>query len=223
MKLLDHVYAVKNLLSSGPSSDDFSYSNRLIAHYLGVARTRVLQQKVNKYHFVSEQSYQDWCVDLEEASYHDCCDIGAVGCPLLRGVIKVPKFLNSRWGSHVKVTDLAGVVIPQTSMSQVRLSGYGLVKPKTGWFLHNNYPYIVNNLNLKKILFNSLFEDPEEIHDLNCATTAANCPEYLDSEFPIDPDLIDAMYRVALEFLTKRTIPDLENNANDDTGIPKRS
>lgn len=94
--LLEHVYAVKGILSHGPSSDDFSFSDRLIAHFLQVARARLVEQKIDKYHFISEQTYQDWCVDLELSNFHNCCTGPNLDCKVLRSTIEVPKFLNSR-------------------------------------------------------------------------------------------------------------------------------
>lgn len=59
MTLLEHVYAIRNILAHGPVSQDFRLSDRLISHYLQVARARLIEQKIDKYHFISEQSYQD--------------------------------------------------------------------------------------------------------------------------------------------------------------------
>lgn len=218
MKLIEHIYAIKNVLAHGPASDDFSFSDRLISHYLQVARARLIEQKIDKYYYISEQSYQDLCVDLTLSSFHDCCDIPDLDeCKVMKSIAEVPKFLNSRWGNHLKVTDLVGNVIPELSITQNKYAKYALSKPGTGWFMHNNKIYIVNNKVLKKILLNGLFDDPESIHNLNCPNiTDGNCPSYFDADFPIDPDLIDPMYRITLELLGKVSFPnDIENNARD--------
>lgn len=96
MNLQHHVYAIKNLLSHGPASDDFRLSDRLIAHFLQVARAKLIEQKIDKYYYISEQSYQDWCADLELSNFHNCCTGPDVDCQILRSVLEVPKFLNSR-------------------------------------------------------------------------------------------------------------------------------
>lgn len=116
------------------------------------------------------------------------------------------------------MTDLAGNVIPEITLTQNKYSKYGLTKPSTGWFMHNNRIYIVNNNVLTKILLNGLFDDPETIHDLNCPNiTQDNCPGYFDAEFPMDSDLIEAMYRVTMELLghSYKFPNDTENNAKD--------
>lgn len=133
MTLNVHVYAIKNLLSHGPVSDDFSYSNRLIAHFLQVSRANLIEKKADKYHFISDQSYQSLCVSLELSSFHNCCDKPDQDCKILKSTTPIPKFLNSRWGNFLKVLDLSGRVIPEYNLTQNRYSKYSLVgPPKTG-------------------------------------------------------------------------------------------
>lgn len=217
MKLISHVYALRNILSRGPVSDDHRLSDRLIAHFLQVARARLIEQKIDKYHFISEQSYQDWCVDLELSSFHSCCEAPELDCKVLKSTIAVPKFLNSRWGNHLKVMDLEGRVLPEIKLTQTRFALYALSRQPIGWFMHNNHLYIVNSKALTKVILNGLYNDPEEIHNYNCPGTGSNCPEFMQEEFPIDSDLVDSMYKVALDLLllaTKQPI-DTENNFKD--------
>lgn len=96
MTLLDHVYALKNILSHGPSSDDFSFSNRLIAHFLQVSRAKLIEQKADKYYHISDQSYQSLCVTLAPANFHNCCSAADLDCKILKSTLPIPKFLNSR-------------------------------------------------------------------------------------------------------------------------------
>jgi hypothetical protein len=207
----------------GPSSDDFSFDNRLIAHYLQIVRSTLLERKIDKYHFISEQSYQDLCLTLEESNFHNCCDGPDTDCKILRSTLVLPKFLNSRWGAHIKVMDLEGNVIPELSMTQNKFSKYASSKAKNiGWFIHNNYMYVLNNKVLSRILANGLYNDPQQVALINCQSSAGNCPELFDEEFPMDSDLVDSMYKMVLEYLMKsRMYPkDLENDAKDLSQIP---
>lgn len=97
MKLIQHIYAIKNLLAHGPASDDFTLSDRLISHYLQVARARLIEQKIDRYYYISEQSYQDLCVDLALSTFHECCGTEEYDdCKIMKSIINIPKFLNSR-------------------------------------------------------------------------------------------------------------------------------
>lgn len=113
--------------------------------------------------------------------------------------------------------DLEGTVLPEIRLTQNRFSEYALIPSKTGWFLHNNYIYLVNNKVLTNIILNALYNDPEQIHELNCPGTGPDCPTFMGEEFPIDSDLVDSMYKVALDLLllAYRQPIDTENNSKD--------
>lgn len=215
MTTRQHVYAIKNLLSGGPSSDDFQFSNRLIAHFLQVARTLLIEQKANKYIPISPQSYQSWCVELEKGSYHNCCDTPQSNCELLKSTIKIPKFLSTRFGDLIKVTDMNGTPVSKTSPTTQRLSKFSITNkiPKVGYFIHDNYLYIVANKSLKKVLLNNVFFDPSEIQTLNCSSDTGSCIDPFDVDFPIDADLIAPMYELTLKYLTSSRLHDYENDA----------
>ncbi len=216
MTTLQHVFAVKNILSHGPASDDFNYSDRLIAHFLQIARAKLIEQKANKYNFISEQSYQDLCIDLELSNYHGCCGTADLECKIMKSTIEVPKFLNSRWGNFLKVVDLEGTVLPEITPTQNKYSKYALAPTQIGWFLNNNYVYVVNSKVLTKILLNGLFDNPDDIHQKNCPTvTGGTCSDFMSEQFPIDSDLISPMYEMTLRFLMIPTPNDIENNARD--------
>lgn len=219
MILLQHVYTLKNLLTHGISSDDFSYSDRLIAHVLRVCRATLIEQKINKYNPVSPQSHQDLCVPLALSNFHGCCDVPSMECKILRSTFTVPKFLTSRWGNYVKVSDMIGVTIPEFNLTQNRLAQWGLVTIPTSYFLHNNYLYVINNSFIDTVLLNALFDNPEEIYELNCNIESNDCGDYLGQEFPLDSDLIKPMYEMALDMLTRSmSLPkDEENDAKDQT------
>jgi ankyrin repeat protein len=133
MKLIQHIYAVKGLLAHGPASDDFTFSDRFIAHHLQIARSRLIEQKIDRYYFISEQSYQDLCVDLAMSSFHECCGTEEfTDCKVMKSVAKIPKFLNSRWGNHLKVTDLSGNLISELNITQNKYSKYAINPVTTG-------------------------------------------------------------------------------------------
>ena len=205
MTLREHVYAVKGILAHGVSSNDFSFSNSFIAHFLQIARARLLEQKADKYHHISEQSFQSLCLHLEKGSYHNCCNTPDAGCVLLKSTIRLPKTLDTRFGNFVKVMYLDGKVIPHIQMTQNELSKYSIVKANpTGWFIHDQKIYIINNTHLEKVYANALFDNPSEIENLNCNTDSSGttCPAFQEEEFPIDADLTDPLYRMTIDLIS---------------------
>lgn len=217
MKLLEHIYAVKNLTNHGVASDDSRFSNALISHLLKVTRSKLIEMKADKYYFISDQSFQSLCVKLEPGTFHNCCEGPEVDCYILKSTITIPKVLNTRWGDFLKVTTLDGRTLSKTSMTANSLAQYTITnkKPKLGWFIHDGRLYILNNTKIETILLNGLFNDPKEISELNCKVGQNNCPDPYEDEFPIDSDLIDPMYKMTIEYLLKGySIPeDNENNA----------
>lgn len=210
MTTKEHIYAIKNVLSKGAVSDDFQFSNRLVLHFMNVARSILTEQKLDKYHSI--QSYQSLCTDLIQGSYHNCCGVTLPSsCVILKSTIKLPKLLSARWGDAVKVTTLDGTVIPQFNVTQSAKSSYGIVKTPMGYFIHDNYLYVLNNSRLKKVLINGLWASPEDITTLNCPSSDSPCSAY-DDVYPIDSDLVAPMYKLVLEYLT---IKSPQDNVND--------
>jgi hypothetical protein len=223
MTLGTHVYALRNLLSKGPSTDDSSFSLRLIAHYLNVARALLTEQKADKYTYISEQSFQSLCIPLTSGTFHGCCSVTDIDCKIFKSVSPIPKFLNTRWGDFVKVMTLLGETISKGSMTMNKYAAYTVTNstPKTAWFINDNHLYIINNKNLELVMLNSLFSDPIEVTSLNCApgtTGTGVCGDWLDAEYPIDPDLVSPAYNMVLQFFrTSMSLPpnDTSNDATD--------
>jgi hypothetical protein len=114
-----------------------------------------------------------------------------------------------------------GTVIPEINLTQRRYGKYAIVPQKTGWFMHNNYIYIINNAVISQIILNALFNDPEQIHNYNCPNSSDTpCADFMDTEFPIDSDLVDGLYKLALDLIgySYKFNIDTENNAKDITG-----
>lgn len=221
MTLQHHLLAIRTLITKGPASDDTAYSLRFIAHILNAVRALLTEQKADKYTYISEQSFQSLCVPLELGSFHNCCEVGDVNCKILKSVSPLPKFLNTRWGDFAKVMTLNGEVISKTTPTVNKYSKYTITNstPKTGWFIHDNHLYIINNKFLSTVLLNSLFDNPVDVANLNCkATSDTSCPAWYDMEYPIDPDLIQPAYMMTIEMLlnaNKFPPADTENDDQD--------
>ena len=210
MTTQEHIYAIKNILSKGSTSDDFNFSNRLILHFMNVARALLMERKADKYNYM--QSFQSLCVDLAEGQYHNCCDIKIPkDCTILKSKYTLPKLLSVRWGNFVKVTTMDGTVISESSITQSSYSKYGINKNIQGYFIHDNYLYLVNNHKLRKVLVNGLWDSPEDIATFNCPDKQ-NCNP-LEDLYPIDSDLVAEMYKLVIEYLSIKSPQDNENDS----------
>lgn len=215
--MLKHIYAVKHILSNGGISDDFRFTDLFIQHLLLTARAKLLKDRLSKYQKVSDNNYQSLCVDLELTKFHNCeCISKEYSCNILKSKIKIPNYITVSDASSIEVTTIDGTVISPTSKKQFELSGNSITNKSTiGWYIFNGYLYITNNIILKTVLVNALFEDTAEAKKCQCESCTTDCKDLPD--FPIDPDLVIYVYDLVTKMLINRNATDTENNANDDT------
>lgn len=223
--LKEHIYAVKNIINKGPASDDSRFSNRLIAHFLKQARVLLIKQKLDKYHGLSDQTYQTICVDLSLSTFHECgCIPYKVPCLVLKSNCTLPKEVVCRWGTSLKVMKADGTVIPKVSNTRQMLRQFALNGPVMGWLINNGKLFIIGGTNtrLKKVLISAIWEDPEtlascEVCDNNGNPVTPSCEDPENITFPIDSDIVFAMYGLTIQMLdTGLQHPeDVQNNASD--------
>lgn len=216
--MLKHIYAIKHMLSNGDISDDFRYTDLFIQHLLLVARAKLLKDRLGKYQKVSDNNYQSLCIDLELTKFHNCeCISKEYSCNILKSKIKIPNYITVSDASSIEVTTIDGTVISPTSKKQFELSGSSITNKATiGWYIFNGYLYITNNIILKTVLVNALFEDTAEAKKCQCESCTTDCKDLPD--FPIDPDLVMYVYDIVIKMLVSKYASDQENNTNDDLG-----
>ena len=214
--LTKHIYAIKNIVSRGPVSDDFNYSDRFIGHLLKVTRNRLIKQKLDKYNAISPYAYQDLCLTLERGQYSYCPNLPTTSCFILKSVNELPEILSPRWGYAAKVTYVDGRELSSTNLTSNEYKKYSLlnnVSLKDKWFIHNKKLFILSDQDyLQKILITAVFEDPEEVFDSN----QSGCPTAgQEVDFTIDPELVDPMYEMVLKSIgfSHQFARDDENNA----------
>lgn len=215
--LTKHIYTIKNIVSRGPVSDDFNYSDRFIGHLLKVTRNRLIKQKMDKYNSISPYVYQDLCVTLERGQYSDCPNLPTTSCYILKSVDDVPEVLQARWGYAGEVTYVDGRKLSHTNLTSNEYKRYSLLNNvnnlKDKWFIHNKKLFVLsNNGYLMKVLLSGVFEDPEEVFDMNLE----GCPTAgMPKDFTIDPELVDPMYEMVLKSMgiSHQFVRDDENNA----------
>ena len=203
--LLHHVYFIQNIINKGVPSDDSRFSNRLISHALKQARSRLVKIKLDKQDYISEANYQKLCIPLELHTYHNChCITDNQDCQILRSKNVIPKYMVAKWGPAIQPMSLAGVKLSQVSITSNNLDQYSLTaQNKSGYFIDENYLYILNNIKLRAVLIKGIWEDPEEVLGYNeqTCTELDNCEDILDQDFPIDAELVYPMYQLTMQLL----------------------
>lgn len=201
--LLHHIYSIQNIVNKGIASDDKVFSDRLVAHWLKTARSVLLKQKLDKYHPISDLSFNTLCVPLELTTYSDCnCLPPDLGCQILRSTCKIPQDLVSRHGTSIQIKYLDGTVMSKTYPTQNKWAKYSLAKNYLvdGWFIEDGYVHVVNNKRLPLVLAKAIWEDPEIVANFcTCAGTTDPCYDIQEDNFPIDAELVLPMYELTLK------------------------
>jgi len=206
MTLLEHIYAVKELISKGPSTRDFRYSDEVIKHFLITERANLLKNKINKYHHISNSNYQTICVDLEKSDISECCDTPI--CVVLKSKTKLPETVTARFGELMKVTDLVGNSISYLDATSNKYSKYALSPATIGYYIQNGYLIIILNTHLEKVLVTALFLD-------NSASCTEGCDPLAETFF-IDNDLVSSLYTAVVQkLLLVNTKNDTKNDGRD--------
>lgn len=231
--LLEHIYAVQNILNKGVPSDDTRISNRLVEHYLKTTRSRLIKQKLDRQRHISKTNYQSICIPLAETSYHDCtCISDEFNCKVLKSTCKIPKEIVGALGSSMSVRFVDGTVLSPGTPTRHKYATYSLSKNDSNepfWFMENQYLIIFNKLDLPVVMVRAIWEDPIKLEGF-CGCSADGtlnddpCYDSREDEFPVDSDLVDPMYRLTLEFLTQMyNFPeDNENNSKSVEVINER-
>lgn len=226
MLIKELIQRIQSLYSKGVQSDDTRLTNRHIYNKLLSVRSRLVFQKANKKQTISQWNYQTIpCIELIKVPPHDCPCLPPVGCDILRSKYKIPKPISNTSGELIEWvrTIEKSIKIDRISINAVnsqRGNKYASKTPK--YFVENEYLYIVTSPGLKVISIRGLFEDPIEVEEFKgyCDTCidCPNCIDYLNTEFPIDEELIEPMLELAaneLVILFSRSIEDQTNNASD--------
>lgn len=205
MTILEHVYAIQNILNKGAKPDDARISNELVLHYMNVTRVLLLKREADKRKAHNPANFQGICVPLCESTWVDCCSIpDSISCPILKSTVKIPRAITGRTNLYIKVSYLSGREIGRTTHRAYRYNQYTLTKKdKPGWFVLNDYLYVtgIPSNKLKAVWVDALFEDPTSVADITTCNNDTSCYDPDTEDYPIDGHLIEPMYKMVLQYL----------------------
>lgn len=223
MTILEAIARIKAPLSAGISADDERISDRYLYSELKTTRAKVLHQRLNSYHSLSQNNYTTIdCMPLELGQYSDC-PCYTTDCYILRSKYPLPRIITYKDGLAIEgVYTLDGreITLMQQKKSQFRRFR------RTGhddlfYFIHNNYVYVLGSTTLKVISITAAFADPMELSSISACGNGDDpsaCFDLTTSDFPIDDDLFDSVEKIILQKhlqVDERMPNDTENNARD--------
>lgn len=199
------------------SSDDSFYTEEHIKFLLNKYRGALFfKYYKNQKKPIPESNNQTVCLDLEDMSY-GICGAGSY----LRSRDKIPA-MYPLGINRVHPVDYFTGNIALVSKDRFRFTGHNR------WLPHmiyasigpDSYLYLKSNneqyRHLKRVYLTGLFENPEEAVLLDCSNKE-RCGDFMDTEFPIEEDLIPELINMVVQDLSPATYmpEDKKNDAND--------
>lgn len=221
MNINEHISHIQSVINKGNPSDDRRVSDEHIYHLMNVYRARLIWEKQNKFYKLSPFNYQYiHCIPLEEAELNEC-ECYKTGCVVLKSKYILPNILSYRNNMLIKITLLDGTPVSQSSIAKVKYRKYKKTnKDSFVWFIHDKKLVIIGDNRLKTVAVSAIFEDPSKLAELSeCDSEGVNtgfkCFDIMNEEYPIDSEMVSAMYQMILNDLGMlyKYPQDDENNA----------
>ncbi len=223
MKIKEINQRIQSLYSKGASSDDSRLSNRFLYSKILTTRALLLSQEAKKKQRISMWNYQTIpCIELIEVPKNECPCIPPRGCSIYRSRHKIPEPLVGLSGALIQgVYDMDGTIkIDEQNLNSIRFNSgnkYATKEPK--YFIESGYLYLVGPKKLPIVKMVALFEDPIAVKVFegycdNCKD-CKKCLDYLEEEFPLDNDMIDALVRLISEEVLNIFLQNVDDKRND--------
>lgn len=224
MILGELIQRIQSLYSKGVQSQSSRLKNRHIYNKLLTLRARLISQEYKKKQRISSFNFQTIpCVELIKVPTHDCPCIPPTGCTIVRSKHKLPKPLSGLNGHIItNVTSIdRNIKIDEVTLAEAKyLSGNKYTSKRANYFIHNDYLYLTIPTKIQVVSVTGLFEDPIEVKQFrdSCDSNNNQCIDYLNTEFPIDLDMIDTLIEMSLIELIQvfsQGIEDTSTNSRD--------
>jgi hypothetical protein len=208
MLISEAIQDTQSLYSKGIQSKDTRLSTRHIYSELLKARTTVLKQQLNKKQRINEDCYQVIpCIELEEASIHECPIAPASQLVALRSKYVLPKIISSLDKLSIEyITTLDGLTrFDPTKFENAKYNdGNKYTGKKLKAYLKDGRLYLTAFSMLKVVTMKILGEDPIEVQNfINLCSdcTDCGCISVLDLDFHTDRDTFSSVSAIAKDRL----------------------
>ena len=204
-------------------SDDNGWSTRLVYYYLLRYRAKLVREKVHRNRSLSHWNYQTIdCIPLVKTNSSECPCTPAPGCDWLKTEFPIPKPLHRLKSVTSKDGQVTYTFVEwerlkskiNSRISAQSKAAYYTLKTRT----NGTYLYLYNDVNKKSITTTGIFENPLEVQYYpDCNGSVEKCQRPLNEEFILDPDLLPAVYDLAIGQINraKQMGTDILNDDND--------
>lgn len=183
------VYNIRTLIKD-VHSDDFKFTDRNIAFWIGHLRAKIIKQEADKSRPISSNVSQNLLVDVEVVDKGD--RVGTKIGESESRTVELPTFINSNKGNLImSVYGLDNNIItlqPKSRAIRNKHNKYGKKFP-VAYYDNKRIYFISCELVGAKLTVEGVFEDPLEV--LRMQNPDLTEDELWDLEYPIDDNTID--------------------------------
>lgn len=189
-------------------SDDSMFDDEFLYKIFIEARATILGRQLEDLKYRSRWNWQQFIVPLDKADYYEDESFPeGLTCQVRKSKFKIPRPFSTKLREVFKVMTLAGIEISYGTLLESQLAKHSkTMGDKMFWEIKDDYLIIHNNLQIKALPVNGIFEDPLEVAEFPKYNTSG---EYVDEtcynphiqHIPMDMDLNDACYIQCLKKL----------------------
>lgn len=199
-----HISNIRGLIEKyGRTSEE--YTDQFLYELLKGARSEVLRNEIQKLNKISEWNWQTICTGLELSKPADCdCLPDTIGCQVLKTTNKIPEVFKSKVNSFIRLSTPGnkGINLIEPRFWEIYKLDNNRSKQLSASII-NGYIYLWNypSNKLKCIQISGVWRDPLELQNVTDSNTNQPCFSTLTSDFPIDLDFQNSIYKMVIELL----------------------
>jgi len=183
---------------TGFVSDDTIYSDKAIYHNLLISRSRIISDRDKLGSFSKNMEQSLTCIELSPSDIVECKLIIPSGCKIMKSVCDIPNPLKvvsitTHMGESIEIIEWNRVATKLNSnIKEVKNSRYAAIRNING----KQYLYIFNELHLRNITMNAIFEDPTKAAAF-CGDNEAKCNP-LEVDFHTDLKYVEPILKLTV-------------------------
>lgn len=223
------IQRVQSLYSKGVQSRSSRLSNRNIYYKFVSTRSTLHTNEKKKKFKISQWTYQTLpCIELISVPLNECPCTLQSGCIMLRSKYPIPSIMTEA-NKHIiqSVTGLEGkMALTEINYEDIKYQKGNKYTSKDPSFFFRTigtqvFIYITVTTRIPCISLVALFDDPIEAYLFPsfCNPNIYECLNYLDFEFPIDDDQMNALIQITatelIDAFTLRKQDESNNNIDD--------
>lgn len=211
---------ITNIATSGQNPDDFRISPRQIYHWINEIRSMLISQAIQKRQDITDVWVQTLsCIKLIKIDKSECC-LNISNCLVLRSEKKIPRTVEFD-GDNLIITVLGseGKTISKYNKHSSRYSKYRkYTSNRTGWFLKDDYLWIINDNLIDNIVLYAIFEDPSDLNSYSCCDKPCFT---IDSEYPVSMKMASMITDIILKTKVNALLSYPQDKLNDSNSESK--